>query len=87
MSMYRNVALSSAHDRRPFINSELLKCVRVFVEDIRVVFIKLKNNKIFSGFNHTQAYIILFYLHDDMFRSIGHHQAIFTKLRIKHMQR
>jgi hypothetical protein len=69
MSMLCNVALSSilsiAHDRRPFINSELLKCV-FLCRGHTVVFIKLKDNKIFSAFNQTQPYITLFYL-DDIF--------------------
>ena len=46
------------------------------------MFIKLKDNQIFSGFSQTQQYIILFYLDDDMFRSLDHNQAIFTKIRI-----
>ena len=88
MSMLCIVALSSTlsitHDRRPFMISELLTCF--FCRGHPVVFIKLKDNKIFSGFSQTQPYIILFYLDDDMFRSIDHYQAIFTKLRIKYMQ-
>jgi hypothetical protein len=50
------------------------------------VFIKLKHNTIVAGFSPTQKYIILFYLDDDMFRSLDHHKAIFTKLRIRYMQ-
>jgi len=50
------------------------------------VFIKLKGNKIFSGFSQTQQYIILFYLDEDMFLSRDHFQAIFTKLKIRYMQ-
>jgi hypothetical protein len=38
-----------------------------------------------SGFSHRQQYI-LFYLDNDMFRLLDHHQAIFTKLRVRYMQ-
>ena len=34
-------------------------------------------------FQSTQQYIILFYLDDNMFRSLDHLQAIFTKFRIR----
>jgi hypothetical protein len=34
------------------------------------VFIKLKDNKIVSGFSQTQQYIIVLYLDDNMFRSL-----------------
>jgi len=44
------------------------------------VFIELKDNKAFSGFSQTQQYIILFYVEDDVFRSLDYHQAIFTNL-------
>ena len=44
------------------------------------MFIKLKDNKTVSGVTQTQQYIILFYL-DDMFRSLDHHQVIFTNLK------
>jgi hypothetical protein len=47
--------------------------------------INLKDNKIVSGFSQTQQYI-LFYVYLDMFRSTDHHQASFTKLRIRYMQ-
>jgi len=50
------------------------------------VFIKLKDNNILSGFSHTKQYIILFCLDDDMFRPLDRHQAIFTKLTIRHTQ-
>jgi hypothetical protein len=43
-------------------------------------FNKLKDNKIFLCFSHTQQYIILSYLDDDMFQSLDHHQTIFTEL-------
>jgi hypothetical protein len=45
------------------------------------VCIKLKDNKIASGFSQTQQYIILFAV-DDNVRSLDHHQAIFAKFRI-----
>ena len=45
----------------------------------------VKDNKIVSGFTQTQQYI-LFYFYLDIFRSLDHHQAIFTKLRIRCMQ-
>jgi len=47
------------------------------------VFIKLQDNRIVYDFYQIQQYIILFFLNDDMFRSLNHHQVIFTKLRIK----
>ena len=50
------------------------------------MFIKLKDNKIVSGFPQTQQYIIILYLDGDMFQSLVHHQAIFTKVRIRYMQ-
>jgi len=43
---------------------------------------RVKDDKIVSEFSQTQQYIILIYLDDDMFRSLDHHQAIITKLRI-----
>jgi len=49
------------------------------------VFIKLKYNKIFVGFNQTQQYILFYFYLDDMFRPIDHHQAIFTKLTVRCM--
>ena len=57
-----------------------------FVEDIALsfFFLKLKDNLI-SGFSQTQQYVVVFYLDDDMFRSLDHHQAIITKLRIRYM--
>jgi hypothetical protein len=42
--------------------------------------IKTMDNKIVPVFIQTQQYIIVFYLDDDMFRSLDHHQAIFRKL-------
>jgi len=45
----------------------------------------LKDNKILSGFSQTQQCIVLFYLDDDMFLSLNHHQVIFTKLRTRYM--
>jgi len=51
-----------------------------------VVFIKLKDNKKVSGFSQTQQYFILFYHDAYMFRSLGYHQAIFTKLSVRYMQ-
>jgi len=50
------------------------------------VFGKLKGKKIFSGFSQTQQYIILFYLDDDMFLSLDHFEANFTKLKIRYVQ-
>ena len=44
------------------------------------MFIKLKDNIIVSGFSQIQQYIILFYLEDDVFRSLDFHQAIYTNL-------
>jgi len=41
------------------------------------VFIKLQDKEIVSGFSKQNN--VFFYL-DDMFRSINHHQAIFTNL-------
>jgi len=49
------------------------------------MFIKLKDNKIIFGFSKTKQYIILFFLNDDMFQPLNHHQTIFTKLGIKCM--
>jgi hypothetical protein len=46
------------------------------------VFIKQNDNKIISGLSQTQQYIIVLYLYDDTFRSLHHHQEIFTKHRI-----
>jgi hypothetical protein len=50
-----------------------------------VLFVKLKNNKIIFSFSQTQQYI-LFYFCLDMLRSINHHLAIITKLRIRCVQ-
>ena len=46
----------------------------------------LNDNKILSGFSQTQQCILIYFYLDDMFRSIDHHQAIFTKPRIRCMQ-
>jgi hypothetical protein len=45
-----------------------------------IVFNKLKDNKIVSGFSQTQHYVILLYFDDDMFWSLDHHQAILENL-------
>ena len=50
------------------------------------MFIKLKDDTKVFGFSQTQHYIILFYLDDEMFWSLDHHKAIFTKLRKRYMQ-
>jgi len=50
------------------------------------VSIKLKGNKIVSGFSETQQYILFYFYLDDMFHSIDHHQAIITTVRIRCMQ-
>jgi hypothetical protein len=45
-----------------------------------------KQKKILSRCNQTQKNVLFYHL-DEMFRSIDHHQAIFTKLRARCMQR
>ena len=57
---------------------DLLRCA--FTYGLFSIKIKSIDNKIASGFIQTQQYIIVFYL-DDMFRSLDHHQAVFTKLK------
>jgi len=52
----------------------------LFVEDIPLRFVKLKGNKTIYGFSHTQQYIILFYLDDELFRSLGNHYLFCTYL-------
>ena len=65
----------------------------IFCRGCPIVFVKLKDNKIVSGFCRTQHYIlfyfilfyfILFFL-DNMFQSNYHHQAAFTKLGRRYM--
>jgi len=43
------------------------------------------DNKIISGYKHNNVIYFIVYL-GHMFRSIDHHQAIFTKLMIRCMQ-
>jgi len=45
--------------------------------------IRVKDNKIVSGFSQTQQYILFYFYLDDMFRSIGQHQAIFSNTRFR----
>ena len=45
----------------------------------------LKDNKAVSCFSQTQRYILFYIYLDDMFRSVDHHRAIFTKYRIRWM--
>jgi len=45
--------------------------------------IKLRNYKIVSGSSHRNSTLFYFYLDDYMFWPLDHHQAIFTKLRIR----
>jgi predicted glycosyltransferase involved in capsule biosynthesis len=45
----------------------------------------LLEEKIVYGFSQTEPFI-LFYLDDDVYRSLDNHQTIFTELRIRYMQ-
>ena len=46
---------------------------------------KVKDNKRVFGFSQNTSMYFYFYL-DDMFRSVDHHQAVFTEHRVRYMQ-
>ena len=45
---------------------------------INCALVGLNNNKAVPGFGQTKQYILFYFYLDDMFRSIDHHQSIFT---------
>jgi hypothetical protein len=65
---------------------QFLSLILFFCIGHPVVFIKLKDNKMVSGFNQTQQYIILLYFVDVMFQSRDQQQKILAKRRIEYIQ-